>query len=141
MSDDVKAGTYELVALMWDEPLSKPGEPFDFIRHRRGDKVKLNVEEARRLLTAGAVVRPGDREKAQVAAAKAALAAAVAAVPEEFRSELGVDVPEPEQSTAPEDPPEDSPTPDPVSVLPPEVLSPGAADGGQSATHRTRSRR
>ena len=55
----IKAGEYELVALRWDEITSKPGEPFDFVRHRKGDKVTLDVEQARRLVVAGAVVKPG----------------------------------------------------------------------------------
>lgn len=63
----IKAGKYELVALRWDEILSKPGEPFDFTRHHRGDEVTLNVEEARRLVLAGAVVKPSkDGEKPEV---------------------------------------------------------------------------
>lgn len=51
----VKAGEYELVAHSWDQPTSKPGEPYDFIAHRKGAKVTLNIEEARRLVSAGAV--------------------------------------------------------------------------------------
>ncbi len=110
MSDDVKAGTYELVADLWDEPLSKPGEPFDFKRHRTGDKVTLDVEEARRLVTAGAVVKPGEREKAALAAAQAALQAALAAIPEEYRDQITAEPVKPEPST----PPSDTPTPKPA---------------------------
>lgn len=58
----VKAGKYELVALRWDQITSKPGAPLDFVRHRRGDKVDLNVEDARRLVRAGAVKVSGDEE-------------------------------------------------------------------------------
>lgn len=105
-TDDIKAGEYELVAVLWDQPLSKPNEPFDFKRHRAGDKVTLNVEEARRLVTAGVVVKPGERERQQVAAAQAQLQAALAAVPLELR-ELTVEPVEPEQSTPPDDPPAD----------------------------------
>lgn len=83
--DKIKAGKYELVAELWDEPKSKPGEPFDFVRHRRGDVVQLDAENARRLVAAGAVVEPGALEKARAeqarlqaeqAEAAAALAAA-----------------------------------------------------------------
>ncbi|MGI8682067.1 MAG: hypothetical protein ACR2JO_08050 [Mycobacteriales bacterium] len=56
---DIKAGSYELTALQWDEITSKPGQPLDFHRHRRGDTVSLDVEQARRLVTAGAVRKPG----------------------------------------------------------------------------------
>lgn len=59
---DIKAGKYELVALSWDETTSKPGEPYAFRRHVQGDVVSLDVEQARRLVTAGAVVKPGERE-------------------------------------------------------------------------------
>ncbi len=82
-TDAIKAGTYELAALQWDQVLSAPGEPFNFKRHRRGDKVKLDVEEARRLVTAGAVVEPGARERAVYALAVAQLEAAKAALPPE----------------------------------------------------------
>lgn len=59
--NDIKAGDYELVALRWDEITSKPGEPLDFVRHHRGDTVTLSVEDARRLVVAGAVVKPGTK--------------------------------------------------------------------------------
>lgn len=51
----VAAGEYELIALSWDEVKSKPGQPFDYVTHRKGDKVNLNIEQARRLVSAGAV--------------------------------------------------------------------------------------
>lgn len=51
----VTAGEYELIVLSWDEVKSKPGQPFDYVTHRKGDKVNLNVEQARRLVSAGAV--------------------------------------------------------------------------------------
>lgn len=86
--DDIKAGSYELVALQWDEPTSKPGEPFTFVRHRRGDTVELDEEEARRLVLAGAVVEPGSREKAAAELAKAQFAAALAALPDDLRAEV-----------------------------------------------------
>lgn len=131
MSDDVKAGTYELVAVLWDEPLSKPGEPFDFKRHRKGDKVKLDVEEARRLVAAGAVVKPGDLEKARAAAAKAQYLAALAAVPEEFRDQItgGDDVPNVEESVAPESE-EDTPADPRVAQPSPATPVPAAPPSG-----------
>lgn len=54
--NDIKAGTYLLVSQFWDEILSKPGQPFDFRRHRRGAVLDLNVDDARRLVLAGAVL-------------------------------------------------------------------------------------
>lgn len=84
---DVKAGKYELVALRWDKILSKPGEPFDFKRYRRGDSVDLDVEEARRLVAAGAVVKPGELERQRAEAAKRAYDAAMALVPDSLREE------------------------------------------------------
>lgn len=59
----IKAGEYELTALRWDQITSKPGQPLDFVRHRQGDMVTLNVEDARRLVVAGAVRKPGDEGK------------------------------------------------------------------------------
>lgn len=55
----MKAGKYELLVLHWEQILSKPGQPFDFVRHHRGDVVDLNIEDARRLVKAGAVKVPG----------------------------------------------------------------------------------
>lgn len=86
---NVKAGKYELVALRWDEPKSKPGEPFDFVRHRRGDVLDLNTEEARRLVAAGAVVKPGERERAQRERARQAYEAAQRLVPDDLREDQG----------------------------------------------------
>jgi hypothetical protein len=100
--EQIKAGKYELVALSWDEPTSKPGEPYDFKRHVKGDVVNLNVEEARRLYATGAVVLPGEREAAAAAAAIAQAQAALALVPEELRAQLGdIKTPKPEPSVAP----------------------------------------
>lgn len=96
MSDDIKAGEYELVALQWDQQTSKPGEPFDFVRHRAGDRVTLDVEEAHRLVRAGAVAKPGERERQRVTAAQAALAASLAALPADLRDAAGGDVAAPE---------------------------------------------
>lgn len=81
MSGDVKAGRYELVAELWDEYLSEPGKPFDFKRHRKGDLVDLDVEQARRLVAAGAVVEPGAIEAAQAEALRLQYEAALAALP------------------------------------------------------------
>jgi hypothetical protein len=86
--DDVKAGKYELVAVSWDEIKSKPGEPLDFVRHRRGDIVDLDVETARRLVRSGAVVKPGARQQAQAQAALANLRAALEQLTPEQREQL-----------------------------------------------------
>lgn len=85
---DIAAGKYELVALFWEEPLSKPGEPYNFVRHVRGDVVDLNVEEARRLVQAGAVVEPGARERAAAEFAQAQYEAALAALPDAAREKV-----------------------------------------------------
>lgn len=55
--NDVKAGEYELVAQQWRQVTSKPGEPYDYVQHRRGAIVTLDVADARRLVKAGAVKR------------------------------------------------------------------------------------
>ena len=79
---DIKAGKYEVAALFWERPTSKLGEPYDYVRHNRGDIVTLDVEEARRLVQAGAVVEPGARERAAAAFLKAQYEAALAALPQ-----------------------------------------------------------
>lgn len=84
---DVKAGKYQLVALRWDKILSKPGEPFDFKRYHRGDEITLDVEDARRLVAAGAVVKPGELERQRAEEAKRAYEAAMALVPDSLREE------------------------------------------------------
>lgn len=103
--DGTNAGIYEVSALFWDEITSKPSEPFEFKRHKRGDKVRLNEEDARRLFRAGAVVVPGEAEKAAAAAALQQLQAAMGALSpedrERFAKALGSDAYEPEQSEAP----------------------------------------
>lgn len=91
-SDEVKAGKYELLAVSWDRITSKPGQPLEFTRHRQGEVIDLDVEEARRLLRAGAVVKQGERQKAAVAAAQAQLQAALAQVPAELREQISADV-------------------------------------------------
>ena len=63
--NSVEAGEYEIVAPYWDEIKSKPGQPFDYVRHRRGATVNLNVEQARRLVYAGAVVKPGAADEVE----------------------------------------------------------------------------
>lgn len=93
--NDVKAGKYQLVAVRWDQITSKPGEPLDYIRHRRGAIVDLTAEDAKRLVAAGAVVKPGQLEKtkAEQARALAERAAAeyqaiLAGLPEDVRAEI-----------------------------------------------------
>ncbi|SDC45990.1 hypothetical protein [Nocardioides lianchengensis] len=93
--NDVKAGKYQLVAVRWDQITSEPGKPLDYIRHRRGDIVELNAADARRLVKAGAVVKPGQLEKnaAEEARALAERAAAdyqaiLAGLPEDVRAEI-----------------------------------------------------
>lgn len=87
-TNDIKAGKYELVALQWDEILSKPGEPFNFKRHKQGEVLDLNVEDARRLVKAGAVVKPGARQKAQAQLALANFRAALEQLTPEQREEV-----------------------------------------------------
>lgn len=84
----VTAGEYELVAVMFDQVTSKPGEPLDYKRYRAGDIVTLDVEDARRLVKAGAVVEPGARQRAAAEAARAQYEAALAALPDAVRAEL-----------------------------------------------------
>lgn len=93
--NDVKAGKYQLVALRWDQITSEPGKPLEYIRHRRGDIVDLNASDARRLVKAGAVVKPGqlERDKAEQARELAERAAAdyqaiLAGLPEDVRAEV-----------------------------------------------------
>jgi len=57
-----KAGSYELLAHSWQEILSKPGEPFDFVMHHQGDTVELNKADARRFLRDGLVKDPNAPE-------------------------------------------------------------------------------
>jgi hypothetical protein len=93
--NDVKAGKYQLVAARWDQITSKPGEPLDYIRHRRGAILDLTAEDAKRLVAAGAVVKPGQLEKeaadrARAAAEQAAAnyQAILAELPEDVRAEV-----------------------------------------------------
>lgn len=75
------AGLYELTALMWDQPTSRPGCPETYIRHLQGDIVRLTERDARRLLVAGAVVEPGTREAAALEQARLAYQAALTQSP------------------------------------------------------------
>ena len=80
--NDIKAGDYELVAELFDQPLSKPEDKvFRFKRFRRGDVVTLDEEEAKRLVLAGAVVEPGSLERALIEQTRAAYEAALALLP------------------------------------------------------------
>lgn len=100
--NEIKAGEYELVAVQWDEVLSKPGEPFQFRRHKKGDIVRLNADDARRLYAGGAVVRPGERQKAKAQLALANFRAALEALtPEQREAFLADAAPAGEQSTPP----------------------------------------
>lgn len=86
MSADINAitgGKYQLVAEVWDRILSQPSEPYNFERFVKGDVVELTTSEAKRLVSCGAFVEPGEFErraveqlKAQLALAEAELAAA-----------------------------------------------------------------
>jgi hypothetical protein len=87
--NDIKAGEYELLDLRWDEPTSKPGDPvFTFVRHEQGDIVKLDEENAKRLVLAGYVAPKGERQKAEAAAAAARFRASLAQVPDDVRAAL-----------------------------------------------------
>lgn len=84
----ITAGTYELVSQQWDQPTSKPGEPFTYKRHRAGARIELDEAEARRLFLAGAVVEPGARERAEVERLRAQIAALEANLPEDVRAQM-----------------------------------------------------
>ncbi|MGN7134565.1 hypothetical protein ACTHQY_14965 [Rhodococcoides corynebacterioides] len=86
--NQITAGEYELVAALFDQPTSKPGEPFDFHRYRQGDIVTLDAAEAKRLFAAGAVVVPGTRQKAEAEALRVAYEAALAALPDDVRAQV-----------------------------------------------------
>lgn len=99
--DHIPAGKYELTALLWDEITSEPGKPFTFVRHRQGEVVDLNEEDARRLVLAGAAVEPGSIERARVAALRAEYEAALAALPPEPEDDDAADE-EVDESALPE---------------------------------------
>ncbi|HXH77310.1 hypothetical protein [Nocardioides sp.] len=93
--NEIKAGKYQLVAVQWDQITSKPDEPLDFTRHTHGAIVELSAAEARRLVGAGAVVKPGQLEKSKAERAreiaeqaKAEYEAALASLPEDVRAEV-----------------------------------------------------
>lgn len=93
--NEIKAGKYQLVAVRWDQITSKPGAPLDYIRHRRGDIVDLSSEDAKRLVMAGAVVKPGALERSAAEQARAIAEQAqrnydaiLAGLPDEVRSEV-----------------------------------------------------
>jgi hypothetical protein len=96
--NEIKAGRYQLVAQSWEHITSKPTEPLDFTRYVRGDIVELNVEDAKRLFAAGAVVVPGQLEKAAVERARAEfelaqaqLNALISGLPDDVRAEVAPD--------------------------------------------------
>lgn len=82
------AGTYELVADQWDERVSPLDKPFASVRHVKGDEVELDAETADRLGRGGAIQKPGEAQRANAYAAKAAFEAAIMALPESVREEL-----------------------------------------------------
>ncbi len=93
--NDIKGGKYQLVSPRWDQITSKPGEPLDFTRHRRGDVIELNAEDAKRLVAAGAVVKPGQLEKSRAEQAREIAEraqreyeAVLAGLPEDVRAEI-----------------------------------------------------
>lgn len=93
--NDIKAGKYQLVSQRWDQITSKPGEPLDYIRHRRGDVIELNSEDAKRLVAAGAVVKPGQLEQSRAEQARELAEraqreyeAVLAGLPEDVRAEI-----------------------------------------------------
>ena len=52
----MSAGKYEVTAHFWEQITSKPGQPLDYIRHRKGAVVELDdAAEIRRLVDAGAI--------------------------------------------------------------------------------------
>lgn len=55
---------YELLADEFHETTSKPGEPFTFVTHRKGAKIRLEETRAAELIAAGAVEAPSSRRKA-----------------------------------------------------------------------------
>lgn len=93
--NEIKGGKYQLIAVQWDQIKSKPDEPLDFTRHTYGAIVELDAAEARRLVAAGAVVKPGQLEKSKAERAKeiaeqarAEYEAALAALPDDVRAEI-----------------------------------------------------
>lgn len=95
--NNVTAGEYELVAELFDQRTSPLDKPFTFTRYTRGERVVLDEADAKRLVAAGAVVVPGELQRAVFEAAKAQYEAALAA--------LALQAP-PEPPQAPEPPAE-----------------------------------
>lgn len=62
MSEEtMKAGKYELLAHHYNRPTSKPGEPFTYTHHTKGDVIDLTAEEAERLKDV--IAKPGEAAK------------------------------------------------------------------------------
>ncbi|UVT24969.1 hypothetical protein NXT08_22470 [Rhodococcus pyridinivorans] len=61
---------YRIVAESWDEIHSKPGEPLNYTRHRKGAVVEVPDAEVDRLIKAGAIETAG-RTTARSSTAKA----------------------------------------------------------------------
>lgn len=55
---------YELTADHYHEVTSKPGDPFTYKSYVKGDKIKLDAEQAERLLAADAVAESGSKRSA-----------------------------------------------------------------------------
>lgn len=84
--NSIEAGEYELLDLRWDEPTSGPQDPvFTFTRHYQGEILTLDKAQAVRLVQAGSVAKKGELEERRLAAARAAYAAALAALPDDLR--------------------------------------------------------
>ena len=90
MSDvnTIKGGEYELLAVSWDETTSKPGDPYTFKRHYKGDTVTLSEEDARRLVPVGAVAPKGQLALQQAELLRAQYVALLASLPDEVRAQL-----------------------------------------------------
>lgn len=74
------SGVYEILCLFWEEPyiILAPHpvtgalvETQRHARHRQGDLAHIGNLQARRLLAAGAIARPGEREAAELARVEA----------------------------------------------------------------------
>jgi hypothetical protein len=86
--DTWEAGTYELVVDRFDQRVSPLDKPFAARRYGRGDKVELDAEHADRLGRAGAIVKPGERERQNALAARLQYEQALAALPPALREEI-----------------------------------------------------
>ena len=63
---------YRIIAESWDQILSKPGEPLNYTRHRKGAVVDVPDAEVDRLLKAGAIEAPAKARTAAKAAPRSA---------------------------------------------------------------------